>query len=1325
MPTDTPCPDADAFRRFVSGRLSEAEALPLEEHLGTGCARCLALLEGLESQRPRLLQPQSPSDAEHLEGLMKRLCSLAPTVGDAPPAALGGERLRPSGECELGEEIGRGGMGQVLQGRDLELGRELAVKVLRPEYRGQASAARRFLEEARVCGRLQHPGVVPVHAVGALADGRPYFTMKLVRGRTLAGLLADRVGPEADLPRFVQVFEQVCQTVAYAHSNGVIHRDLKPGNVMVGAFGEVQVMDWGLAKVLGEASRGCQAPVEEPPGPHAPGSPGATQQGTVLGTPAYMAPEQARGEVARLDERADVFGLGAILCEVLTGRPPFDDLEQAARPDLAATLGRLDACAADAELVGLARACLAADSQQRPRDGSEVAARVAAYRASVEQRLRRAEIDREKADVERLAAQQKALLERKRRRVQLGLAAAVLLLALTGGGAAWLLQQQDARRKQAAQEVGLRLERAGELLEEGRKGPDLDRLAEAKAEADRAVDVARTAAVAESLQTALALQGKAEQQLDRARHEARERQARAERNRVLLRDLLDVTAPREVLAYAGDDQGTMKPQAEPSVDEQYVAAFRRWGNLNIDDGSEAEVAARLRQEPEAVVQEILATLDAWTWYRQRAKSDARWRRLFRVADALDRNARSRQLRVLLVGEVPPPSTVAVAGLLGAWPPWPAMWQLTRGRRWQTLAELRGQVDPATEPVLTLLVLARASEEAGAAAGAENLLTRAAQARPDEAVLLDGLGRLLERQGRLEEAIAYLRAARALRPQLGVALGMALAKAGREAEGEGVLRDLLRRQPDNPELLFYLGIALREEKKLDEAVAAWRKAVELKPDLAVAFYNLGNVLHEQKKLDGAVAAYRKAIALKPSYREAYNNLGIALVGLNKVDEAVAAFQKASEIVPQDASPYNNLGLALREQKKLGEAIAAFQKAIALQPDYAQAYNNLGITLAEQKQLGAAVAAFRKAISFHPEYPRAHYNLGNVLQEQKKLDEAVAAYQKAIALRPDYREAYNSLGNALVGLNKLEEAVAAYRKATEIDPHDASLYINLGIALREQKKLDEAVAAYRKAIALQPDYAQAYNNLGTALAQQKKLDEAVAAYRKAVALQPGNALAHYNLGLTLQEQKKLEEAVAAFRDGARLRPNDPAFRDALYQAQYMLALDRQLAACLAGKARPGSPRKAAELADFCGGFRQRYCAAVRLYADAFRDEARLAEDLYVPHRYNAAIFAVLAAAGHGDDAGALADRARAALRRQALTWVQADLVAWQRHVHDGNPRDRADAAQALSLWRQHAELASVRDRKALARLPEAERAEWQRLWTEVDALLRRAVIFELVP
>ncbi len=177
--------------------------------------------------------------------------SAPPMLRDEP--SDGGPVVRPdsihmpkggAGQYQLLGEIARGGMGVVLKGRDPDLGRDLAVKVLKAELAGHESAERRFVEEAQVGGQLQHPGIVPVYELGRFADGRPYFTMKLVKGRTLAALLSERSTPAVDRGRFLKVFEQICQTLAYAHSKGVIHRDLKPANVMVGNFGEVQVMDW-------------------------------------------------------------------------------------------------------------------------------------------------------------------------------------------------------------------------------------------------------------------------------------------------------------------------------------------------------------------------------------------------------------------------------------------------------------------------------------------------------------------------------------------------------------------------------------------------------------------------------------------------------------------------------------------------------------------------------------------------------------------------------------------------------------------------------------------------------------------------------------------------------------------------------------------------------------------------------------------------------------------------------------------------------------------------------------------------------------------------
>ena len=268
-------------------------------------------------------------------------------------------------------------------------------------------------------------------------------------------LLQQRPDPSQERGRFVAIFEQLCQAVGYAHAHGVLHRDLKPSNVMVGAFGEVQVMDWGLAKVLDDTSTPRQQVPTDPQAtvdrvtamdtPERGDS--ATRTGSVLGTPAYMAPEQAAGQIRQLDARSDVFSLGAILCQILTGRPPYHGTDgeavrlQAVRGETAAAFTALDACGAEPDLVALCKRCLAFKQEDRPADGTAVAQAVAAIRQAAEERAQQAE--RERAEALVRAAEQ---AKRRRLAMLLGSAIAAVLLA---GLAVSLWQMERALRAEA------------------------------------------------------------------------------------------------------------------------------------------------------------------------------------------------------------------------------------------------------------------------------------------------------------------------------------------------------------------------------------------------------------------------------------------------------------------------------------------------------------------------------------------------------------------------------------------------------------------------------------------------------------------------------------------------------------------------------------------------------------------------------------------------------------------------------------------------------------------------------------------------------------
>ncbi|PYX01118.1 MAG: hypothetical protein DMG89_02620 [Acidobacteria bacterium] len=214
-------------------------------------------------------------------------------AADAPD--LSGTRYRLLGK------LGEGGMAGVYRVEDTALNREIALKVV-SLVDSSGDLAARLLQEARVIAQLEHPGIVPVHDAGTLADGRVFYTMKLVQGRSLDQC---ELG---GLPERLRLFHKICEPVSFAHCRGVLHRDLKPQNIMVGAFGEVLVMDWGLSKLLGGSER--PGTVDELVGAE---TKAVTAHGTIMGTPGYMAPEQGRGESATVDQRADIYSLGTVL----------------------------------------------------------------------------------------------------------------------------------------------------------------------------------------------------------------------------------------------------------------------------------------------------------------------------------------------------------------------------------------------------------------------------------------------------------------------------------------------------------------------------------------------------------------------------------------------------------------------------------------------------------------------------------------------------------------------------------------------------------------------------------------------------------------------------------------------------------------------------------------------------------------------------------------------------------------------------------------------------------------------------------------------------
>jgi serine/threonine-protein kinase len=517
---------------------------------------------------------------------------------------------------QLQGEIARGGIGVILKAHDADLGRDVAMKVLHEEHRDNSSLLARFLEEAQVESQLQHPGIVPVYDFGLQAEERPYFTMKLIKGRTLAALLAERKGRE-DRRRFLGVFEQVCQTIAYAHSRGVEHRDLKPANIMVGAFGEVQVVDWGLSKVLrqgGTADEGLahksRISIVETVRSQKRGSGSDSLAGSVMGTPAYMPPEQAQGDLEKLDERADVFSLGAILCEILTGLPPYagekqEALLEAASARLDSAHELLSSCGADRELIAICESCLQPEPAERPRNAHVLAEQVASHLARVEERAAEARISV-------ALAGEKAAGARRAQRFTMAIAASLILALSLGSGLLWIRSGHEKGRTLFASQVRARLADIRQVQGRAEAAPvgQLEDWTQAQALLAQVASLVESGDAAESLRADVA-------DLDRAAKSGHEKaNARADskrRDETMLRALDEVVTHIEAAPPEAVAAGQVTVHSDPTNHARrrrdlYGKAFETYGLRVLDAPAELVIERIASSE---IVDRLATALDDW------------------------------------------------------------------------------------------------------------------------------------------------------------------------------------------------------------------------------------------------------------------------------------------------------------------------------------------------------------------------------------------------------------------------------------------------------------------------------------------------------------------------------------------------------------------------------------------------------------------------------------------------------------------------------------------------------------------------------------------
>jgi tetratricopeptide (TPR) repeat protein len=544
------------------------------------------------------------------------------------------------------------------------------------------------------------------------------------------------------------------------------------------------------------------------------------------------------------------------------------------------------------------------------------------------------------------------------------------------------------------------------------------------------------------------------------------------------------------------------------------------------------------------------------------------------------------------------------------------------------------------------------------------------------------------------------------------------------EQAGCCRAALAIRPGSSAAHNNLGIALKDMKELDGAIKEFHKAIELDPKSAHPHFNLGVALYGQKDLEGAIQEYQKAIELNPKFALPHNNLGKVLSEKEEPEGAIQEFHKAIKLDPKLAMPHDNLGAALLNKNDLEGAIQEFHKAIKLDPKYATPHSNLGAALMKKGNLDGAIQEFKKAIELDPKYAGAHTNLGAALEDKGDLRGAIWEYHKAIKLDPKDAMPHGNLGIALKAKGDLEGAIQEFRNAIRLDPKYVTPHGNLGVALQAKGDLEGAIQEYKKVIELDPKGAVAHYNLGNALAAKKDMDGAIQEYKKAIELDPKHASSHFNLGVAygLQGLAWLKQGQLAQAKEATLQalkqfppghPNHKVAQNALAQCeQGLLGLNQKLTAVLQGQAQPKDGLEQLALADLCWRDKKLYTTAVKFYTTGLADQPALAK----LHRYHAACAAALAAAGQGKDGDELDAKGKAKLRQQALTWLQQELDFWKGKTK-GDPLATQELVDKLNQWQTDPDLASVRDEKQLAQLPEAERQEWQAVWADVGKLLKQ--------
>jgi serine/threonine-protein kinase len=843
---------------------------------------------------------------------------------------------------------------------------------------------------------------------------------------------------------------------------------------MVGAFGEVLVMDWGLAKVLdGKGSGEERSPQDSPPHrtvittTRDSSDAALSLDGAVMGTPLYMAPEQARGDSDEVDERSDVFALGSILCEILTGKPGIvgrnvgEIGRKAARGDVAEAYLRLDRCGADPELIALAKESLAPERDDRPRNGGILAERITSYLAGVQDRLRTAEVARateqaraeeeakrrvladelaqaaqaraEEAGRAAQAADARARAERRARRLQLGLAATVLAaMSLLGLGAVRWLEQRIAR-EQHVDTLLAKATLALQLAEQADQSATSARWNDAQHAIRHLKDVAVEGLDAERDRRLSAL-------------ESRFRNAQK-----VLSFLAKLDATRMTLANTGD---------EARADRDFKDSFRELLKADLDSMAPRQAGEAIGNS--MARQEIAGALDDWALLRRKSARggvSAEWQRLVEVALIAD----------------PDPWRDVLRKQFGKW---------DKAR----LNDLTSSSERDSQPPASLRLLARALAEQGSPEQAATVLRAAWHRDPNDFWINYDLGNLAfgpgpQGLGSPQEAIRFLTAAVGIRPASAIArntLGVVLAREGRASEASDEFERAVQLKGDLPRLRFNLGVNLYAQGKLDQAASQFGKAIELLPTFAEPHGGMGDVFLGQGKRAAAIREYRRAVELRPSFDEARIGLAGALREAGRQEDAEAEYRKVLTQKPDEPAALLGLSIALRTGIKAEESRALYDRLVRLASDRTTArtmtkkiLNNIAYAAVGRGDLLTAERILDEILRQDPDYYPGVATSGELLVTQgrfsaalERLKWATALYRSQGVALPDY---YPELIEEVIGV--LARQDRTLRGLVRPDAPDAAppTCFELAVAARAAGLPATAAMLYRAMFLVDEDYA----------------------------------------------------------------------------------------------------------------------------------------------------------------------------------------------------------------------------------------------------------------